>query len=521
MSRVLTIIEVSQKQAYIFESNKLKDNVSRSAEIAYITGPKYIAETAESCSGEGLIFSEEENLVYSGGGHTILEFSSKMLLKILIQALTERVLREFPGMALFAAAVDYDEEKTPGENVKALTAALEGKKSLRRSFFHQGTFGIEEIDINTGKARRAGAQDIPKIEEKTEAAPRGFVYCSKFEDLGGSKNDSNFIAVVHIDGNAMGKRVEDISSAFAVGEWDKYKSRMRLFSESVANDFLGAYREMEQELADRIWDGGLSELSLSYKDDRYYLPVRRIISEGDDICFVSEGRIGVECAAAYLRFLGKKTNSVDGRPYAACAGVALVHQKYPFYRAYELAEALCSNAKRFGATLAGEKEGAGISSVDWHIEYGEIQDSLEETRELYRTADGKRLELRPYIVQASSGILEKEPVRQYDHFCTLMDRLTSKKDSYGRGTMKELRTVLRRGADAAAHYLRFHQIEDIGRDAWYGVYQDLDMEKIRIGESQGLERRIFVSTADGIERSILFDAIELMDTYLPLEGASR
>ena len=37
MSRYLTILEVSGKQNYIFSSNKLKDNVHRSAEIAYMT----------------------------------------------------------------------------------------------------------------------------------------------------------------------------------------------------------------------------------------------------------------------------------------------------------------------------------------------------------------------------------------------------------------------------------------------------------------------------------------------------
>ena len=36
MSRVITILEISQKQAYIYESNKLKDNIINSAVIAYV-----------------------------------------------------------------------------------------------------------------------------------------------------------------------------------------------------------------------------------------------------------------------------------------------------------------------------------------------------------------------------------------------------------------------------------------------------------------------------------------------------
>ena len=44
MDRYLDIVEVSQKQAYIFSSNHLKDNVLNSATIAYITSSEYFTE---------------------------------------------------------------------------------------------------------------------------------------------------------------------------------------------------------------------------------------------------------------------------------------------------------------------------------------------------------------------------------------------------------------------------------------------------------------------------------------------
>lgn len=74
-------------------------------------------------------------------------------------------------------------------------------------------------------------------------------------------------------------------------------------------------------------------------------PVRKIILAGDDVCFVTEGRIGLEAAKIFIEQLGSKTNKQDHQGYTACAGVAIVHKKYPFYKAYETAEMLCSNAK--------------------------------------------------------------------------------------------------------------------------------------------------------------------------------
>ena len=56
MSHFLTILEVSQKQAYIFSSNMLKDNVVNSAVIAWIMSPKYFSEVI----GDRNIFDEEK-----------------------------------------------------------------------------------------------------------------------------------------------------------------------------------------------------------------------------------------------------------------------------------------------------------------------------------------------------------------------------------------------------------------------------------------------------------------------------
>ena len=71
--KYLTIMEVSQKQAFIFASNRLKKNVENSNIIAWIMDPEYFEQTI----ADPALFTEEKNLVYSGGGHTVLQFDSK------------------------------------------------------------------------------------------------------------------------------------------------------------------------------------------------------------------------------------------------------------------------------------------------------------------------------------------------------------------------------------------------------------------------------------------------------------
>ena len=69
--RRLMILEVSQKQAYIFASRRLRENAARSEDIRYVTESRFFQRAA------GPLYREEEDLVYAGGGHTVLQFDSR------------------------------------------------------------------------------------------------------------------------------------------------------------------------------------------------------------------------------------------------------------------------------------------------------------------------------------------------------------------------------------------------------------------------------------------------------------
>lgn len=498
MSRYLTIMEVSQKQAYIFASKELKNNIANSETIEWVMSSEYF----ETIVSDKEIYNKEDNYVYSGGGHVVLEFSDKNRAFSFVKIITSTIRQEYPGIEVFAKTQEYDESVDAGKNVKLLTAALEKKKSLRDAAFHQGSFGVEVIDSNTLKPLLACDEEkknkikLDTIDNCVEE--NGYRNAYSFQDLGGTKHDSNFIAVVHIDGNAMGKRVEQLYEENKDLAWNDYKVKLDEFSTKIDSDFKSAYKTMVKKVATNLneKEKGLGK-KLSLKNN--YFPVRRIITAGDDICFVSEGRIGIECAVEFIKSLNKLG-------YHACAGIAIVHQKYPFYRAYELAELLCSNAKRFGASLSADGTGFDISCVDWHIEFGEVKDSLEEIRNQYVTLDAENqnryLHMRPYIVNASDDILAKEKIRRYKHFKAIICKMLNNEDKYANSRLKGLRSVLKKGEVETKHYLKFHKINSIVEDFAGDINES--------GET-------FVTTADGISRSVLFDAIELMDTYIELK----
>ncbi len=476
---VLTIIEVSQKQAYIFAENKLKSNVARSEEIAYVTG---VINLKEKLGGEGL-FDEKENLVYAGGGHTILQYETPEAAKMAMQKYTRSILAEYPQMDFFVHTIKYSEKESPAQNINNLIKGLEKKKSVRQASFHQEYFGVEQHDIENQSRTNSPKGDI--------AVPDGFRPAIAFEDLGNSKGKSGFIAVVHIDGNAMGKRVAALqeSEENKSGNWNGYRELLRRFSESVGGDFRSALEDTKRVIAETVHEGGLDVLDL--KEDaehRRFFPFRRIISEGDDICFVTEGRIGIETAVIFLKALSTKINAADHQGYAACAGVAIVHAKYPFYRAYELAETLCSNAKKKAAALSPDHTGATISAIDWHIEMGEIADSLEEIRAVYRDYDNGEMIKRPYVVGGEDTIDRGTTFAQYEDYRRMCRVLKDRDRSVARSVLKELRGVLKQGRTQTEYYLKYHKLD--------GAIKPEDIP-------------------------YLFDVIESMDLWLPLKEANR
>lgn len=538
--KYLAILEVSRKQAFIFSSNKLQDNVINSAIIVWVTDSDFF----ETVIQDRTIYSKEKNLVYSGGGYTVLVFDTKEQAKEFVWRITKYIYQHYSGLELFAKVLECEGEIGTKE-LEQLSIELGKKKSNRQASFHQGSFGIEARKKKQEERLHSFLLEMPEKEKKIDQQliPNGFQTTRQLERLGGSKGTSNFIAVIHIDGNSMGKRVKELQRSLEGKSWEEYRKAFKNFSDSIDRDFKEAYFEMANEIAALIRHGGLKELDLEAGD----FPIRRIITAGDDVCFITEGRIGLECARIFIEKLAKKENKQDKKNYAACAGVAIVHQKYPFYRAYELAEELCSNAKRFIANTYTslcstelEKKNrenkqkqmdsievcANVCAIDWHIEYGEMKDGLEEIRTGYQTierkkrADGKgeepqHLELRPYILLDPKGLLKEESIRTYQNFKKLMKQIQAGDINYARGKQKEFRQYLKEGETASIHYVKSRQIEDLTLFGYQDIFVEMDYS--RIGSGEQLERKTFVTTADKKQHCLYFDAIELFDLFIPIE----
>lgn len=497
MKKLLLIMEVSQKQAYIFKNKELKKNIDASYTIDEITSSGYFKKYFPE------YYNEEKNLVYSGGGHTILVFDNDVeendntgkenQAVRFAKKLSKQIFCDYDGLEVFIKIMDYNENDDPSKNIQNLMKKLEEKKAIRRASFRQGTFGMEvskgeaERVLDSEKKEKEAEQRKKDAENRREKRIREekkkiqeeetthYELVTQLEKLGGNKDDNNFIAVVHIDGNLMGNKVQEndeelrkILDGISDPEkkLDMYREKKQEFSEKIDKLFKGAYSDMQDAVKKQIENGNLKDLSLEEVvngEKQINFPVRRIITAGDDICFVSEGKIGIECAVEYMKALWKRSEGEN----SACAGVAIVHQSYPFYKAYEIAESLCSSAKKYNASL--DKEGcANACAIDWHIEYGEMYGGLDEIRKHYVDADGKSILARPYFVCGKPEYEGKAGNRTYANFKQTMEEMEyalhnkcedEEDRMIARRKLKELRTYLKESEEAVDAYFKKSRLD--------------------------------------------------------------
>jgi hypothetical protein len=122
-------------------------------------------------------------------------------------------------------------------------------------------------------------------------------------------------------------------------------------------------------------------------------PARR-----DDLTFVCDGRLAHDLAVTAAKAL--KTRLTHLGEVSACAGVAVVPLHTPFIRAYQLAEALCHQAKR-----AREHHKWTGGAIDWHIGAVRPGTSVEALRKRHYRDNGVELTCRPYPLDDGRGDL--------------------------------------------------------------------------------------------------------------------
>jgi hypothetical protein len=492
---ILTLIDVRQVQRYLFNANELKQNLGASF-LVEMACRHWVQESLpkphnwpdpekdefmQTAIESGNLQAE---VIFSGGANAAILFTNKNQAKEFAQRYTRLVMEQAPGLdvAIGQTDVDWDDpsgmkkawqcmqnDVMPHRKEGRMNAmAIQGLSVTAECAF-TGKPSVVEVKDEAGAGRLFSSEALAKHENSPRADyrlktalsidPPIYEYPNDFDQLGGERGRARYIAVIHADGNGLGKRIKQYTEQ-ATSNRDAVQ-RMRNLSrevnwagskvlEEVRDWLLKALTWNTAEGADRLVDRWQEENFIQLKNS--YFPLRPIVYGGDDITLVCEGRLGLPLAAELIKaFANQKLP--DNEPIFACAGVAIVHSHYPFARAYALAEALCHQAKQAAREFDVEKR---LGMLHWYYaSSGRTLEDWKEIQQLEYNVGAGSLALRPLVVVHAADAAHSN-WRTWDVLTGLLKALRKDPWAGKRNKVKELRTALRAGPDAVMKFTSLH-----------------------------------------------------------------
>lgn len=517
--RVLTLLEVTGIQSYIFGSNQLAQNIGASELVARSTtkmvvdilGKKTNAywDNDNPVYGPGVqyhntrLFSElHTEVVYAGGGNTMLLFHNMTDATDFVKKLTRKLVEEAPGLKLVAAHQKYDHNNDAlaevhhklrgilahrkhdhiasvpllglGVTAECTYTGLPavgydddietvGEDACKKVQEFSGVYQHRPISAEVAaklKAERNGKRRLDKVLPQVKDE-WGYDFIYDFSELG-DPDESSYLAVVHADGNQMGTRFDKLREKYGTAaQNDAYTQALRQFSLQIRQRAKRALSETVDYLF-RSLDAGDGNgrfggvvRTPKNRAGESVLPFRPIVFGGDDITFVCDGRLGLDLAAFYLRTFCRNDIEEEmleaGGPVFARAGVAVVKTHYPFSRAYALAEELAKSAKK---AIPEFNNNGSATVIDWHFATTGMMFDLEEIRQReYRDKNGRSLLMRPVT-------LNNHTWRTWPVFTVLMTAFQKEEWKGMRNKVMALRDALRQDETAVELFIATHDKVD-------------------------------------------------------------
>jgi len=238
---------------------------------------------------------------------------------------------------------------------------------------------------------------------------------------------NDWIAIIHADGNGLGEIVREIGSD---------RKRFKKFSSDLENATKAAARATFADIKRDF-----------YKAETFMwgskcIPLRPVVLSGDDMTIICRGDIAFTYAKQFLKHFEEETKNIaeddKGNKFSltACAGIAYIKSSYPFYYGYDLAEALCSEAKKDAKDDDMKKiyrQEIAASCLMFHKVQSSFVDSYNDfvAKELTTYKDGKenkKFNFGPYYLNMPESGVE---TRRWtiDKLEEEIKRLSSKGDS--------------------------------------------------------------------------------------------
>lgn len=410
---ILAKYDVSGIQDYIFATNRLQENAGASYQVTRILEEFLVEAFREAADQENaeiildwknedkLCIPEDENIkaeiIYIGGGNAVALFRSRKLFRKTGEMLSVKAAVHCQGLSLAAAYIETDLLDFAKDRNRLDQRMDRMKRSMARQPLHSPFPVIEQDPLSyhpitccirhgedvenvTGvQFQKRGA--YRKIRSYQRIFPSmgdgaSYQYPKEMDQLCREHGEDSQVAIVHIDGNGMGERINR-----KLQEHRNYTEgvpAIRKESREIAKLFQDTYAEVLKTLWDEqvFISCGRQEGEKEAEKIKIF-PLRPIILDGDDFTFLCRAELAVPFAAGFIRRLMQKQGE-EKQKITACGGIAFVHSHFPFRVAYSIAEESCARAKE---TWYLKKRLTGGVAESGYLDFQMIKESELEIQE--------------------------------------------------------------------------------------------------------------------------------------------
>lgn len=433
----IVLLETSGNQRYIFSTNKLRENVGAS-ELTYQVGTKTIRDAVKIITNrtvsENLIdepsietlTDKDVEVIIATSGKALLMAKDKKVAEKIVSEVTKKALIEMSGLTINGAIceVKNSSDKNEAENLHEAVGDVHKRLEEIRYQIPSNLQRFQRIpfvaECNTSNLpasevvefRNSSGKDVfafsklTTTKRKALAADKNkyanndkFIKGRVIDELEKNFNISipqnlekledafpktNWLAVVHADGNGLGQIFLNFDEHANMLSGETYKKDYQDFSNEIDACTRNAFGKALQKLQEKF--------------ESYEIPVVPLILGGDDLTFICDGEYAINLTKNFLCNFEKECSDSESltnktirrltetKPLGICAGIAIIKPHFPFHQAYDLAAELLQSAKK------SKKISPSLSAFDYHVLYDSSGTTLEEIREKTPFV------ARPYVV---------------------------------------------------------------------------------------------------------------------------
>ena len=435
---VLAMYDFAAKQNFIYKTNKIKEIVGASQLIKEAFDDFYckLNKIGFKLMPQENDFSmekfENENfncaVIYEGGGNLFMLFDSEENCVTANKKFSKMIYEKTYGLNLICAYVEFT-----GDFKKDQKDLYEKSRVIKDNMpmIHPvNVLPFTMIDRTTSlpvvakkkfeneeNERELSKESLLKLEayEKAKRADPDIKKSEKFLDkLLEENSGDSLLALIYIDGNAMGDKVKNLFAENECTSYDYRAKKLREFSSKIDMAF------QEKPFA-------AIKASEKIKKSDGKLPFRKIIGGGDEITIICKASIALKIVEEYFKAVkDHKYDEEKKENFSSCAGIAVFHSHDPFSEVYKIAEECCESGKK-----RNRVHGNDNFYIDFHYCRSGITNNLENIRK----REEEEYTNRPYCWHSP---LEDDTEHCFEKFETIGKTMQKMSKDHARGDIKGL-----------------------------------------------------------------------------------